>query len=55
MVKKRLRERNDFSDVMRQEIQELEQVRKRSDIIIISLLIFLLLIVLTVVLFLFLF
>jgi hypothetical protein len=55
MVKKRLHERNDFSDVMRHEIQELEQVRKRSDIIITSLFILLLLIVLTVLLFLFLF
>lgn len=53
-IKKRLRERNDFSDVMRQEIQELEQVRKRSDIIITSLIILLLLIVLTAALFLFL-
>jgi ribosomal protein L7/L12 len=54
-VKKRLRERNDFSDVMRQEIQELEQVRKRSDLIITSLFIVLLLIVLIAALFLYLF
>lgn len=36
-VKKRIMQRNDFSEVMRQEIMEMDQARKKSDVIIISL------------------
>ena len=36
-IKTRIKQRNDFSEVMRQEIMEMDQVRKKSDVIIISL------------------
>ena len=53
-IKKRIQQRNDFSDVMRQEIMEMEQVRKKSDVIIISLFAILFLMFLAAVIFIFL-
>ena len=53
-IKKRIQQRNDFSEVMRQEIMEMEQVRKKSDVIIISLFILLFFIFLAAVIFIFL-
>lgn len=53
-IKKRIQQRNDFSEVMRQEIMEMDQVRKKSDVIIISLFIFLFFMFLAAVIFIFL-
>lgn len=53
-IKKRIQQRNDFSEVMRQEIMEMDQVRKKSDVIIISLFAFLFLMFLAAVVFIFL-
>ncbi|MCK5359961.1 MAG: hypothetical protein KAJ95_05005 [Gammaproteobacteria bacterium] len=53
-IKKRIQQRNDFSEVMRQEIMEMDQVRKKSDVIIITLFIFLFLMFLAAVIFIFL-
>jgi hypothetical protein len=36
-IKQRIRERNDFSEVMRQEMMEINQVRRKSDLIILTL------------------
>ena len=36
-IKKRIQERNDFSEVMRQEIMEIDEARRRSNVIIITL------------------
>ncbi len=52
-IKSRIQERNDFSEVMRQELLELDQVRKSSDLIIISLFVFLFLILIAAIFFLF--
>lgn len=53
-IKKRIQQRNDFSEVMRQEIMEMDQVRKKSDVIIIALFVFLFLIFVAAVIFIFL-
>ena len=53
-IKRRIQQRNDFSEVMRQEIMEMDQVRKKSDAIIISLFIILFLMFLAAVVFIFL-
>ncbi len=53
-IKKRIQERNNFSEVMRQELVEMDQVRKKNDLIIISLFVFLFLILIAAVIFLFL-
>jgi len=53
-IKKRIQERNNFSEVMRQELVEMDQVRKKNDLIIISLFVFLFLILVAAVIFLFL-
>jgi len=53
-IKKRIQQRNDFSEVMRQEIMEMDQVRKKSDVIIISLFVFLFLVFVAAVIFIFL-
>jgi len=53
-IKKRIRDRNDFSEVMRQELLEMDQVRKKSDLIIISTFVFLFLILIATIIFLFL-
>ena len=54
-IKQRIEERNNFSEVMRQELMEMDQVRKQSDLIIVSLFIFLFLILIATLVFLFLF
>jgi hypothetical protein len=53
-IKKRIQQRNDFSEVMRQEIMEMDQVRKKSDVIVIFLFVFLFLIFVAAVIFVFL-
>jgi len=53
-IKKRIQERNDFSEVMRQELMEMDEVRKKSDLIIIVMFVFLFLILIATVIFLFL-
>ncbi len=54
-IKKRIQDRNDFSEVMRQELLEMDQVRKKSDLIIITLFAFLFLLLIGTAIFLFLF
>lgn len=54
-IKQRIEEKNNFSEVMRQELMEMDQVRKQSDLVIVSLFVFLFLILVTTVIFLFLF
>ena len=53
-IKSRIQQRNDFSEVMRQEIMEMDHVRKKSDVIIISLFVFLFLMFVAAVIFIFL-
>ena len=53
-IKTRIQQRNDFSEVMRQEIMEMDQVRKKSDVIIMSLFVILFLMFLVAVFFIFL-
>lgn len=52
-IKKRIQQRNDFSEVMRQEIMEMDQVRKKSDTIIITLFVILFIIFLAALFFIF--
>jgi hypothetical protein len=54
-IKQRIEERNNFSEVMRQELLEMDQVRKKSDLIIVSLLVILFFILIATAVFLFLF
>ncbi|MEA1890743.1 MAG: hypothetical protein U9N50_13340 [Pseudomonadota bacterium] len=54
-IKRRIQDRNDFSEVMRLELMEMDQVRKKSDLIITTLFISLFLILIAAVIFLFLF
>ena len=53
--KKRIQERSNFSEVMRQELLEMDQVRKKSDLVIISLFVFLFLFLVATIIFLYLF
>ena len=53
-IKNRIQKRNDFSEVMRQEIMEMDQVRKKSDVIIMSLFVLLFLMFLAAIIFIFL-
>ncbi len=53
-IKKRTHGKNDFSEVMRQELMEMDQVRKKNDLIIVSLFVFLFLILVAAAIFLFL-
>lgn len=52
-IKRRIQERNDFSEVMRQELLEMDQVRKSSDLILISLFAILFIILIAAIFFLF--
>ncbi len=53
-IKERIQDRNDFSEVMRQELLEMDQVRKKSDLIIIAMFVILFLILIATIIFLFL-